>query len=53
MITECEKCKISNLNVENVDEDRRENEESFSGSNHGGNSAKTCFYKWGCQDGKV
>ena len=53
MITECEKCKISNLNLEIVDEDGRENEESFSDSSHGGNSAKIYFYKWGCQDGKV
>lgn len=30
-----------------------EKQRKFSKSSHCGNSAKICFYKWGCQDGKV
>ena len=53
MLSECEKCKNSNLNLEDLDEDENENEESCSGSTDSENSAKICFYKWGRQDSKV
>ena len=53
MLSECEKCKTSNLHLEDFDEDESENEESYSDSIYYKNSAKICFYKWGCKDGKA
>ena len=43
MLSECKKCKTSNLNLEDFDKDEHENEESCSDSIDNENSANICF----------
>ena len=43
VLSECDKCKTSNLNLEDFDGDENENLENCSDSSDNGNSAKICF----------